>query len=345
METIEEKSMEAVQVHQFEGNNTEPLTLISKFDFVPSAVAELKSKFLPLVISGIDDTEGLAAVHDARMIMKGHRVNIEKKRKDLTGDAVRYQRNVNAIAKYITSQLEPIEEDLQRKEDIVENEKRRLREEKIRLEEERIAKEREAEIAKRLEEERLKMEKELAERKERLEREEAERLEKERILNEKAETYRNELEEKRNALREQERLAAIDRKKKEDELAEQSRIQKEKEEAFRIEQEEFKAQKAVVERECKLQEEQSSAFTEEERLQKEVPVPEGHDGSLNISESGQILDADNEKIIHLLRMACDFDDLELQTSTYKTIWEEYKKRTTSLCLEIKKMIARIPTKK
>jgi len=72
------------------------------------------------------------------MVVKNHRVAVEKKRKDLKADALEWGRKVDAEAKRISALLEPIEVHLQTEEDKVTKEKERIKAEKIRLEQERV---------------------------------------------------------------------------------------------------------------------------------------------------------------------------------------------------------------
>jgi len=101
-------------------------TGIVKFVPTDAAIAEMRNQYMGLKVNGIDDKEGLKAVHDARMIVKGKRVEVEKKRKALKADALEYGRKVDAEAKRITALLQPIEDHLQHEEDIVTREKERI---------------------------------------------------------------------------------------------------------------------------------------------------------------------------------------------------------------------------
>jgi len=111
---------------------------LQKFNVTDAAIADMKEKFMPLAISGLDDKEGIRAVHDARMLVKGKRVEVEKVRKALNEDALAWQKTVNAEAKRITGLLEPIESHLEAEEDKIEKEKKRIEKEKERQEQERI---------------------------------------------------------------------------------------------------------------------------------------------------------------------------------------------------------------
>ena len=95
------------------------------FSVADVAIAELSAKYMPLKVNGLNDLAGLAAVHDARMEVKGLRVDVEKKRKELKADALEYGRKVDGEAKRITALLEPIEAHLEAEESIVVKEKER----------------------------------------------------------------------------------------------------------------------------------------------------------------------------------------------------------------------------
>lgn len=116
-------------------------TSIVKFNVADSAIAEMGAKYLPLIINGIEDKVGFQMVHAARMEVKRTRLEVEKTRKDLKADALRYSQAVDGEARRITALLEPIESHLESQELAVIKAK-----EKIKLEEEatkdRLAQER-----------------------------------------------------------------------------------------------------------------------------------------------------------------------------------------------------------
>ena len=100
-----------------------------RFDVAEEAIAELHQQYMPMTIAGLNDRKGLVAVHDARMHVKGLRVQVEKKRKELKADALEYGRIVDREAKRITALLAPIEEHLQSQEQAVLDEKALLKRE------------------------------------------------------------------------------------------------------------------------------------------------------------------------------------------------------------------------
>ncbi|MDP2654600.1 MAG: hypothetical protein Q8Q08_11310, partial [Candidatus Omnitrophota bacterium] len=82
--------------------------------------------------------DGFKAVHEARMVVKGHRVAVEKKRKDLKADALAFGKLVDGEAKRITAMLEPIESHLQAEEDKITKELERIKAEEEEAERQRV---------------------------------------------------------------------------------------------------------------------------------------------------------------------------------------------------------------
>ena len=66
---------------------TEVQAGVIKFSVTDTAIAEMADAYMGLTVKGIGDTKGLKIVHDARMVVKNHRVAIEKKRKALKASA------------------------------------------------------------------------------------------------------------------------------------------------------------------------------------------------------------------------------------------------------------------
>ena len=103
---------------------------VVKYDVTEAAISEMRSIYMDLTVSDIDDKEGFDAVHSARMVVKSKRVAVEKQRKEYKADALEYGRKVDIEAKKIFSLLEPIESHLQTQEDVVINERKRIQAEK-----------------------------------------------------------------------------------------------------------------------------------------------------------------------------------------------------------------------
>ncbi len=102
-------------------------TQLQKFNVTDAAIFELESKYSGLTIADVNDTDGYKAVKAARIVMKNYRVDIDKRRKELTEDALKYQRAINAEAKRITSLLTPLEDQLAEKEKSYDDEVLRLK--------------------------------------------------------------------------------------------------------------------------------------------------------------------------------------------------------------------------
>ena len=99
---------------------------IVEYDITNAAIAQMESIYMGLTITDLEDKDEFKAVHDARMVVKGHRVSVEKKRKELKKDALEWGRKVDGEAKRITELLEPIETHLQAEENKVVLEQRRI---------------------------------------------------------------------------------------------------------------------------------------------------------------------------------------------------------------------------
>lgn len=111
---------------------------IKKFNVADADISEMKKNYMALSISGIDDKKGYKAVYDARQIVKGKRILVERKRKELNQDAQEYIKAVNGEAKRITELLEPIELHLENEETRIEQERERLKKEAAEREAARI---------------------------------------------------------------------------------------------------------------------------------------------------------------------------------------------------------------
>jgi fused signal recognition particle receptor len=102
-------------------------TQITKFNLPDAAIAKMAEEYLPLTIAGVNDAAGFKAVHEARMIVKSKRVDVEKVRKELKADALEYGRKVDSEANRIKAMLEPIESHLTAQEEAYQAEKDRIK--------------------------------------------------------------------------------------------------------------------------------------------------------------------------------------------------------------------------
>jgi len=88
-------------------------TELQKFSITDSAIAELKDSYIHLLINGVGDKNGYANVKNARAHMKSVRLDVEKKRKDLKEDSLKFGRAVDKEAKRITTLLMEVESHLE----------------------------------------------------------------------------------------------------------------------------------------------------------------------------------------------------------------------------------------
>jgi hypothetical protein len=109
---------------------------VVRYNITDMAISEMAEEYKDLVIGDLEDGEQFALVHDARMVVKGKRIEVEKKRKELKVEALAWGRKVDSEANRIFLLLKPIESRLQAEEDKVLDERKRIKEQaekKLRL--------------------------------------------------------------------------------------------------------------------------------------------------------------------------------------------------------------------
>lgn len=124
-----------MSVELLELPEVEKLAPITK---VETEIARMQKEYSGLTINGQSDKEGFAKVVSARKDVKAVRVQVEKERKALVDDAVKWQSQVNEAAKGIKNKLVAIEEPLQQMEDDYLAEKERVKQEFERKRKEKI---------------------------------------------------------------------------------------------------------------------------------------------------------------------------------------------------------------
>lgn len=111
---------------------------LEKFEIKEENLRALVLKFNGLTIKGIEDKDGYKAVHGARMELKTERVRIEKTSKSLRARATSFNKAVIEREGQLTSILMTREEEFQRMEDLIDEEKERIRIEEDKAEDKRI---------------------------------------------------------------------------------------------------------------------------------------------------------------------------------------------------------------
>lgn len=113
-------------------------TEIARFNVADAAIDEMKNRFMSLTINGVDDREGYKAVRESRLLVKGKRIEVERIRKSIKEDSLKFGRAVDGEAKRITALLEPIEDHLEKQEKAIDEEKEHIKAEQERLEHEKV---------------------------------------------------------------------------------------------------------------------------------------------------------------------------------------------------------------
>ncbi len=115
---------------------------LAKFNIADATIAEMRANFLSIKVADHNDRFHAEVAHNRRMEVRALRVAVEKTRKELKEDSLRFGKAVDAEAKRITALLTPIEEHLQAQEDIVAKYKARMEAEaKAKAEADRLAEE------------------------------------------------------------------------------------------------------------------------------------------------------------------------------------------------------------
>lgn len=113
-------------------------TQVVKYDLNTAAIAEMKSLYMELRITDLEDKEQFDSVHSARMVVKNHRVALDKAVKGYNDQANKFKKEVKEKAKPLYDGLEPIETHLMDEENKVLEAEKRKKEEEDRIERERL---------------------------------------------------------------------------------------------------------------------------------------------------------------------------------------------------------------
>lgn len=108
-------------------------TTLAEFRPDEMAIAQVR-EYQNLTVAAV----GIKAVTEARKTVKRLRLEIDKRRKDLNDGALKYQRAINAEAKRLIAEIEPIEGRLSAEEDNYEAEKLREKQQKENEKRERL---------------------------------------------------------------------------------------------------------------------------------------------------------------------------------------------------------------
>jgi hypothetical protein len=92
---------------------------VSEIAKTDMAIAQVRDEYMSLTVTGPQDQEGYKSAEVALKKVVRMRTGVEKKRKELKADSVRYGKAVDGEARRIRELIEPIEEHLKKQCDIV----------------------------------------------------------------------------------------------------------------------------------------------------------------------------------------------------------------------------------
>jgi hypothetical protein len=92
---------------------------VSEIAKTDAAIAQVRDEYMELVVTGPNDQDGYKSAEVALKKVVRMRTSVEKKRKELKADSVRYGKAVDGEARRIRELIEPIEEHLKAQCDIV----------------------------------------------------------------------------------------------------------------------------------------------------------------------------------------------------------------------------------
>ena len=109
---------------------------IVEYSINEAEISKMADIYMNLTVEDLDDNEGLASVHAARMVMVKHRTAVDKLRKSANENAQAFIKNNNANAKKLLDLMEPIELHLKTEEEKVVKELERIKAEQDRIQKE-----------------------------------------------------------------------------------------------------------------------------------------------------------------------------------------------------------------
>ena len=113
-------------------------TAVVKYDLNTATISKMASIYMGLSITDLENEDEFNAVHDARMVVKGHRVTLDKAVRAYNDQANAFKKEVKAKAQPLYDGLNPIESHLVAEEKKVTDEQKRIKEEADRKEREKI---------------------------------------------------------------------------------------------------------------------------------------------------------------------------------------------------------------
>lgn len=141
---LPESPMETPAVQSVEAEE-EPLTTemviareVKRYNIADAAIEQYKKEFKKLKIKGIDDKEGYKKVKEAWQTVRGKRLEVSAKHKDIKEDYLKIARAIDGEKNRLTELLEPLEDELKGKMDAIDEAKEAEKLRKAKEEEDRL---------------------------------------------------------------------------------------------------------------------------------------------------------------------------------------------------------------
>lgn len=257
----------------------ESQSILEKFGNYEQIAKEWEVQYKTIVVTDSSQTIQMAVAREARKKFSQLRIDVEKARKAMKEQSLRKGQAIDAIARFLTSLITPIEDHLRLQEDFV-----KIQEEK-KAEEARVAAEKKAE------EERVAKEKAESEERERIQ------LENEKLKKEAEERERILAEEREKARKERE---AAELEKKRIESEQQKKLDAERKERERVEAE----LQAKKDEEARIKREAEEA--EKKRL-----------ADIEAAKKAELKKSDKEKYVAYIQKLMEVQKPELQDLEYQ----------------------------
>lgn len=120
MDQLIEETGLAVILKENELSETESSDILEKFSEIEAIAADWKKKAQALEVTREDQVAEMKMAREGRLFLQKKRTAVENTRKDMKAEYLKKGRAIDEVAKYLKGLIEPIEEDLERKEKFAE---------------------------------------------------------------------------------------------------------------------------------------------------------------------------------------------------------------------------------
>jgi hypothetical protein len=109
----------AVMVFETELNEAERVGLATTFNEFEVGITDLLKQAASIEVASIEDKEAMKLARSTRLALRQVRIDVEKTRKELKAESLLKGKAIDGMANIIKYKIEPVERDLQEKEDFV----------------------------------------------------------------------------------------------------------------------------------------------------------------------------------------------------------------------------------